>query len=39
MISMFCVKLIIHNCSEFPFSLPHFEVRNTAGRLENAEGT
>ena len=32
----FHVKLIVHNCSEFPFSLPHLEVRNSVGRLENA---
>jgi len=34
---MFYVKLIIHNCSEYPLSLPHLEVPNTVGRLEKAE--
>ena len=34
---VFALTDCFHNCSEFPFSLPHIEIRNTVGRLENAD--
>ena len=34
---VFTLNREFNTCSEFPFSLPHLEVRNTVGRLENVE--